>query len=97
MAKKLYVGNLAFHVTRTEIRDLFSQVGEITEVDLITDRYTGTPKGFAFVEMASEAEAQEAIKRFNGYLLNNRALTVSEAHPRSEWTGGGYNKVNKRF
>jgi len=97
MATKLYVGNLAFHATRAQVRELFSQAGEIIEVDLITDRYTGTPKGFAFVEMASEAEAQEAIQRFNGYSFNNRALMVREARPRAEWTGGGYSRTIKRF
>jgi len=96
MGKKLYVGNLSFNTTQTQIRELFSQAGEITEVNLISDRYTGTPKGFGFVEMATEEAAQEAIKRFNGYSLDNRALTVNEARPREERTGGGY-KSNKRF
>ena len=88
MAKKLYVGNLPFNVTQSQVHDLFAQVGEITEVNLITDRYTGTPKGFGFVEMATEEAAQEAIKRFNGFLLDERALTVNEARPREERSGG---------
>ena len=92
MAKKLYVGNLPFNVTQAQVQDLFAQVGEITEVNIITDRYTGTPKGFGFVEMATEEAAQEAIKRFNGFLLEERALTVNEARPREERSSG-----NKRF
>jgi cold-inducible RNA-binding protein len=92
MAKKLYVGNLPFNVTQAQIHDLFAQAGEIAEVNLITDRYTGTPKGFGFVEMATEEAAQEAIKRFNGFMLDERALTVNEARPREERSGG-----SKRF
>jgi RNA recognition motif-containing protein len=98
MAKKLYVGNLPFNTTQAQIRELFEQAGEIAEINLITDRYTGTPKGFGFVEMATEEAAQEAIKRFNGYSLDNRALTVNEARPREERSGGGgYNRGNRRF
>jgi RNA recognition motif-containing protein len=96
MGKKLYIGNLSFNTTHSQIRELFSQAGEITEVNLITDRYTGTPKGFGFVEMATEEAAQEAIQRFNGYSLDNRALTVNEARPREEATGNP-NRGNKRF
>ena len=90
MAKKLYVGNMSYATTDQQIRDLFSQAGEITEISLITDRETGRPKGFGFVEMATEAGAQEAIKRFNGHSLNDRTLTVNEARPREERSGGGY-------
>jgi RNA recognition motif-containing protein len=97
MTKKLYVGNLAFNTTQTQIRDLFSQAGEIAEVNLITDRYTGTPKGFAFIEMTTEEAAQEAIKRFNGYSLDGRALNVSEARPRTEGSGGSFRKSGNRF
>src|SRR5512143_3795460 len=89
MNKKLYVGNLPYSTTEAQVRDLFGQAGEITEVALITDRETGRPKGFGFVEMATEEAAQEAIKRFNGYSLDNRNLTVSEARPREERSGGG--------
>lgn len=91
MAKKLYVGNLAYSTTQEQIQELFSQAGEITEITLITDRDTGRPKGFGFVSMATEEGAQEAIKRFNGYQLDSRALTVNEARPREERSsGGGY-------
>lgn len=89
MTKKLYVGNFPYTVTEAQIRELFGQVGEITEVALIMDRDTGRPKGFGFVEMATEEAAQEAIKRFNGYTLDNRNLTVNEARPREERSGGG--------
>jgi cold-inducible RNA-binding protein len=88
MAKRLHVGNLAFNVTQNQIRQLFEQAGEISEIDLVTDRYTGTPKGFAFVEMATEEAASEAIKRFDTYLLNDRALAVNEARPREERSTG---------
>jgi cold-inducible RNA-binding protein len=89
MAKKLYVGNLAYSTTQEQIQELFSQAGEITEITLITDRDTGRPKGFGFVSMATDEGAQEAIKRFNGYTLDSRALTVNEARPREERSGGG--------
>ncbi|MBX3064546.1 MAG: RNA-binding protein [Anaerolineae bacterium] len=89
MAKKLYVGNLAYSTTEEQIRDLFSQVGEVDSVALITDRETGRAKGFGFVEMNTEEGSQEAIRRFNGYTLDNRTLTVNEARPREERSGGG--------
>ena len=89
MAKKLYVGNLSYNTTQDQIQQLFAQAGEIAEIALITDRDTGRPKGFGFVEMATEEGAQEAIKLFNGYSLDNRNLTVNEARPREERSGGG--------
>ncbi len=90
MAKKLYVGNLSYDTTQEQVKALFSQVGEVTEVSLITDRETGRPKGFGFVEMATEQGAQDAIKRFNGTTVDNRALTVNEARPREERSGGSF-------
>ena len=89
MAKKLYVGNLAYTTTQEAVRELFTQAGDVAEVALITDRDTGRPKGFGFVEMATEEGAQEAIRRFNGFTLDSRALTVNEARPREERSGGG--------
>ena len=89
MNKKLYVGNLPYNTTEAQVRELFEQAGDITDVALITDRETGRPKGFGFVEMATVEGAQEAIKRFNGYSLSNRNLTVNEARPREERSGGG--------
>jgi cold-inducible RNA-binding protein len=96
MAKKLYVGNLSYDTTEAQIRELFAQAGEITEINLITDRDTGRPKGFGFVQMTSDEAAQDAIRRFNGHQLDNRALTVNEARPREERSGGGFGG-NKRF
>jgi cold-inducible RNA-binding protein len=88
MIKKLYVGNLSSDTTEAQIRELFSQVGQIESVALITDRETGRIKGFGFVEMSSEEGCSEAIKRFSGYSLNNRQLTVNEARPREDRSGG---------
>ncbi|MBI1282107.1 MAG: RNA-binding protein [Anaerolineaceae bacterium] len=88
MAKKLYVGNLAYSTSQEAVRELFSQAGDVADVALITDRDTGRPKGFGFVEMATEEGAQEAIRRFNGFTLDSRALTVNEARPREERSGG---------
>jgi len=89
MAKKLYVGNLSYNTTEAQIRELFAQAGEIASVNLITDRDTGSPKGFGFVEMVTDEQAQEAVRRFNGHSLDNRSLTVNEARPREERSGGG--------
>ena len=99
MNKKLYIGNLPYSATAEEIRALFEQVGEITDVAVISDRETGRSKGFGFVEMATEELAQEAIQRFNGYSMNNRPLTVNEARPREERPPrrdtGGYGDRNR--
>jgi RNA recognition motif-containing protein len=89
MAKKLYVGNLSYNTTESQVRDLFAQVGEVSTVSLIMDRDTGRAKGFGFVEMTTDANAQEAIRRFNNFSLDNRNLTVNEARPREERSGGG--------
>jgi len=89
MAKKLYVGNLPYSVNENDLRTLFADAGEVGEVTVITDRDTGRSKGFGFVEMATEEGAQEAIKRFNGYTLESRPLTVNEARPREERPRGG--------
>lgn len=89
MGTKLYVGNLAYRTTEEQLRELFEQAGEVTEIALITDRETGRAKGFGFITMGTEEAAQEAIRRFNNYSLDSRALTVNEARPREE-RGGGY-------
>ncbi len=90
MEVKLYVGNLAFSTTEDAIRSLFAQAGSVTEAALIKDRDTGVSRGFAFVTMSSQEEAQEAIKKFNGYTLDNRELRVNTARPKEESGRGGY-------
>ena len=97
MAKRLYIGNLSYEVTERQLRDLFSQAGEIASVDLITDKFTGRGKGFAFVEMASDEATQEAINRFDGYALDDRAIVVNEARPREERSGGGGGGGRRRY
>jgi len=89
MAKKLYVGNLPYSTTAEQLRALFSQAGEIVDVTIIMDRETNRSKGFGFVEMKTDEGGAEAIKRFNGYAMSNRNLTVNEARPREERSGGG--------
>jgi RNA recognition motif-containing protein len=84
MTKKLHVGNLSFDTTKEQIQELFSQAGQVTEITLVNDRDSGRPKGFGFVEMATESAAQEAIKRFNGHTLDEREIVVSEARPREQ-------------
>jgi cold-inducible RNA-binding protein len=98
--KKLYVGNFPYSTTEAQLRTLFSEVGDVDSVSLITDRETGRAKGFGFVEMNTEEGAREAISRFNGYNLEDRALTVNEARPREERSDrggfGGGNRNNNR-
>ena len=89
MTKRLYVGNLSYQVTERQLRDLFSQAGEISKVDVITDKFSGQGKGFAFVEMATDAGTEEAINRFDGYSLDDRTIAVSVARPRQDRPGGG--------
>ena len=89
MAKKLYVGNLAFQTTSQDLQELFAQAGTVESASVIEDRDTGRSKGFAFVEMSTEAEAASAIEQFNGKELAGRALTVNEARPRENRSGGG--------
>lgn len=96
MAKKLYVGNLARSVTTDQLRELFAEAGEIVDVTIITDRESGESRGFAFIEMATEAAGKEAIKRFNGHEIENRALAVNEARPREERSGGGGGRRDQR-
>ena len=91
MEVKLYVGNLTYDTTEDELRTLFTQAGTVTSVAMIKDRDTGQSKGFAFLEMSSQAEAQKAISMFNGYMLGNRELKVNAARPREEQSRGGYN------
>ena len=80
MGNRLYVGNISFKATEEDIRSLFAGIGEVESIDLVTDTRTGKPKGFAFVAMASDGEAQKAIEALNGTLLLGRPLSVSEAN-----------------
>ncbi len=89
MNSKLYVGNLAYTITENDLQDLFSQAGPVTEVNLMLDRASGRPRGFAFVTMATPEGAQAAIQTLNGKDVQGRALTVNEARPREERSGGG--------
>jgi RNA recognition motif-containing protein len=87
MTKKLYVGNLSFRVTSEELRQLFSQYGNVTSASVISDRDTGRSRGFGFVEMADGGE--QAVEALNGQDLQGRALTVNEAKPREPRRSGG--------
>ena len=89
MSAKVFVGNLDFNTTRDEVQSLFSQIGEIRDVFLPTDRESGRPRGFAFVEFANEEDAAKAIEKFNGYELSGRALRVNAAEDRPRREGGG--------
>jgi RNA recognition motif-containing protein len=84
MAKNLYVGNLSYDTTEDTLRTLFAEYGQIESVRLITDRYTGRSKGFAFVEMSTEQAAQEAISGLNGKQVDNREIKVDNAKPQRE-------------
>ncbi len=89
MDVKLYVGNLSYTTTEEDLRALFAQAGAVASVALIKDRDTGKSKGFAFVEMGTQAEAQKAITMFNAFKLENRPLVVNMARPREERPSGG--------
>jgi RNA recognition motif-containing protein len=89
MEIKLYVGNLSYSTTEDDLRTLFAQAGTVQSVTIIKDRDTGRSKGFAFVEMATQVEAQQAISKFNGQQMQDRALTVNLARPREERPRGG--------
>jgi len=89
MNNKLYVGNLPFNVTEPDLQDLFGQAGTVSDVMLVQDKFTGKSRGFAFVTMSSEGEAQNAIEQFHGKALEGRPLTVNIARPREERSGGG--------
>ena len=87
MSKRIYVGNLSYQTTENDLTNLFEQAGQVESVNIITDRDTGRSKGFGFVEMGAE-DADKAIAQFNGMEVNGRSLTVNEARPREERSGG---------
>jgi RNA recognition motif-containing protein len=88
LGKKLYVGNLSYEVSSSELQNLFASFGTVVSAEVIQDRGTGRSKGFGFVEMGTEEEAQAAIRGLNGQEHNGRPLTVNEARPREERGGG---------
>ncbi len=92
MGRKLYVGNLPFSVTEQDLSDKFAACGTVESVKLITDRDTGRMKGFGFIEMASDAEAQAAIDSLNGSDYEGRPMKVNEARPQQKRSGGGGNR-----
>lgn len=92
MDTKLFVGNLSFDTTEEDLRALFSEAGTVTSVSLIKDRATGRSKGFAFIEMSNQSEAEQAIKLFNGYSLGNREIKVDKAREREERPSSSYNQ-----
>lgn len=91
MSMKLYVGNLAFQTSSSQLQELFAQAGTVESASVVEDRETGRSRGFGFVEMATKEEGQAAITQFNGKEINGRALTVNEAKPREDRgnRGGG--------
>ena len=89
MSTKLFVGNLSFNITENDLQDAFAAHGAVTETNLMLDRVTNRPRGFAFITMGTPEEAQKAISALNGKELDGRALTVSVAKPREERSGGG--------
>lgn len=90
MGVKVYVGNLPYSAREEELQTLFGQAGNVVSVAIITDRYTGKSKGFAFVEMDDQSEAEKAISMFNGYSMSQRELKVSLARPREERPAGDF-------
>lgn len=96
MEVKLYVGNLSYSTTEESLRTLFTQAGTVSSVALIKDRDTGQSKGFAFLEMSSQAEAQKAISMFNGFMMGDRELKVNMARPREERGGSFGNRGGGR-
>ena len=89
MGRRLYVGNLSFNTTELDLRDAFGQAGTIADAKIVTDRETGRPRGFAFVEMGTDEEAQKAISEFHEQQMDGRALVVNEARPKPEGGFGG--------
>ena len=96
MNNKLFVGNLSFQTTENELQDLFQQFGNVTEVNIVTDRESGRPRGFAFVTMETAEAAQAAIAGLGGRDLGGRNISVTEARPREERSGGGGGRGPRR-
>jgi RNA recognition motif-containing protein len=98
VAKKLYIGNVSYKTTESDLSNLFSQAGNIESVKIINDQYTGRSKGFGFVEFSSQEEANKAISMFNGYSLGDRKLIVSEAKPQTnKRRSSGFGEKRSRY
>jgi RNA recognition motif-containing protein len=96
MATKLFVGNLPFNTTPEELENVFGQSGSVTSVNIITDKFTGRSRGFGFVEMGTEEEAQAAVESLHGHEMQGRPLTVNEAKPQQPRSGGGRDRDRDR-
>ena len=96
MGRKLYVGNLPYEVGETELQELFGRGGSVESVHVMRDQATGRARGFAFVEMSSDEEAQNAITTLNGTQVGGRSLTVNEARPKPAPSGGGFGGSHRR-
>jgi RNA recognition motif-containing protein len=97
MNNKLFVGNLSFNTTENDLQDMFAAHGNVTETNLMMDRTTGRPRGFGFVTMSTDEEAQTAMGALNGQSVDGRALTVNVARPREERSGGGGGGGRREF
>jgi RNA recognition motif-containing protein len=96
MGRKLYVGNFPYETGEAELQDLFARAGAVETVKVMRDMATGRPRGFGFVEMSSDDEAQKAIAQLNEYQLGGRSLSVSEARPKPAYVGGGGGESRRR-
>jgi cold-inducible RNA-binding protein len=96
MGRKLYVGNLPYEVGETELQELFGRAGSVDSVHVMRDQVTGRARGFGFVEMSTDAEAQNAITTLNGTQVGGRSLTVNEARPKEARSGGGFGGGHRR-
>ena len=94
MAKRLFVGNLPYSTTSAQLEEIFSKVGKVSSLNLITDRYSGQSKGFAFVEMSSDEESNEAIKKLNNFEIDGRKIVVNEARPQEDRSRQNQNRDN---
>ena len=97
MAKRIYVGSLPYSIDESQLQTLFAQYGQVSEVNIVTDKYSGQAKGFAFVEMVDDNEAKQAIQALNGTSMGGRTLNVNEAKPREERSGGGNSRGGGRW
>ena len=96
MSKKLYVGNLSYQITEDGLRDVFAAIGEVTSSKIVMDTATGRSRGFGFVEMANDEEAEKAITTLNGTSVMDRTINVSEARPQRDRGGSGGNRGGER-